>query len=175
MAVKPPPPKKEDGNTLVDFDGKGHMVTARVRDCLLAWQALYRKKSKQPKFKIQLAQGSFNDDVPASGSTHFGDAVADIRTRAVGIDTPDEIRLFTQCGKQVGAQPFVRDERDRMPPHVHSLFATDAQMSDSAKWQVAEYDAGRNGLTNRKRDRNPYRVKPKLRYSYTQGKAVPRP
>jgi len=160
----------ETGNTIVLFDGR--KVTARVRDCLLAWQKLYRLRAKKPKFKIRLAQGSFSHSVPASGSTHDGDAVTDIRTDGM---SNEDIRLFTRCGKQVGAQPFVRDERDGMGPHVHSLFATDAQMSDSAKWQVKEYDAGRNGLTNGKRDRNTYRTKPKLRYSYTQGKPVQRP
>ena len=165
--------KEENGNTRVLFDGE--TVTARVRDCLLAAQALYRKKSGNAKFRIRLAQGSFSGgSVELSGSTHDGDAVVDVRTRGIGMD-PKQIQLLSRCLKQCGAQPFTRDERDGMPPHLHVLFARDAQMADSAKRQVVSYDAGRNGLTNNARDRNSYRTNPKLRYSYTAGKAVPRP
>ena len=161
----------ETGNTLVVFDGR--KVTARVRDCLLLAQSIYRKRSGDKSFLIRLAQGSFSHSVAASGSTHDGDAVVDVRTRGIGMDT-GEIRMLSQSLKQAGAQPFTRDERDGMDPHLHVLFATDGQMSDSAKRQVADYDAGLNGLTNRKKDRNPYRTNPRLRYSYTQGKPVPR-
>jgi len=161
----------ENGNTRVTFDGKP--VTARVRDCLLYAQALWRKRGKHNK-SIRLAQGSFSGGaVEASGSTHDGDAVVDARTAGVGL-TRVEIRDLTRALKDAGAQPFVRDERDGMDPHLHILFAKDEQMSDSAKRQVIDYDNGLNGLTNRRKDRNPYRAKPRLRYSYTQGKPVPR-
>jgi len=162
----------ETGNTIVLYDGR--KVTARVRDCILATQALFRKRANKPRFTINLSQGSFSHTIDASGSTHDGDAVTDVRTESDGLDRA-EIRLLSQCFKQCGAQPFTRDERDGMEPHLHVLFATDAQMSEGAKWQIVEYDAGRNGLTNRGKDRNPYRVNPKLRWSYTQGKPVLRP
>lgn len=163
---------RETANTRVLFDGRP--VTARVRDCLLYAQALYRKRSGNKRFKIRLAQGSFSGGaVEASGSTHDGDAVVDARTAGIGMTAPD-IRLLSRCLKDAGAQPFVRDERDGMDPHLHVLFAWDAQMAASAKRQVVDYDNGLNGLTNRKRDRNSYRTKPKLRFSYALGEPVPR-
>lgn len=163
---------RETANTRVLFDGEP--VTARVRDCLLFAQALYRKRSGNKRFRIRLAQGSFSGGaVEASGTTHDGDAVVDARTTGIGMTAP-EIRMLSRALKDSGAQPFVRDQRDGMPPHLHILFAWDNQMSAAAKRQVVDYDNGLNGLTNRKRDRNTYRTKPRLRFSYALGEPVPR-
>lgn len=163
---------RETANTRVLFDRRP--VTARVRDCLLYAQALYRKRSGDKRFKIRLAQGSFSGgSVEASGSTHDGDAVVDVRTRGIGMTAP-EIRMLSRALKDAGAQPFVRDERDGMDPHLHVLFGWDGQMAASAKRQLVDYDKGLNGLTNRKRDRNTYRTKPKLRFSYALGEPVRR-
>lgn len=162
--------KPETANTLTTFDGK--VVTARTRDGLLYAQALWQKKRGHKK-KIRLAQGSFNHSVPASGTTHDGDAVCDVRTRGVGLDN-EETRWLLWAIKRAGGIAWIRDERDGMDPHLHVLWPDDKQMSSSAKAQVVDYDNGRNGLRSNKKDRNPWRVEPPIRYSYAAGKPMPR-
>jgi hypothetical protein len=161
----------ETANTKVIYDGR--VVTARTRDCLLYATELYRKRTGDKRFEIRLAQGSFSNSVEASGSTHFGDATFDARTKGIGMND-EEIRILNRCLRDAGCATGIRDHRDDMDPHIHGIVLVDAQASSSAKWQMDEYDAGRNMLSNRKRDRNPYRPKPKVRFSYTLGKPVKR-
>lgn len=161
---------KETAYTRVLFDGD--VVNARTRDALLYAQALWRKRMKHRK-SIRLAKGSYQQASRTSGTTHNGGGAVDVRTKGVGL-TDAEILVLSQALKDAGFAAWIRDDRDGFDPHIHALACSDAQMSASAKRQVAEYDLGRNGLTSNLRDRNPYRVKPKMRFSYQQGKPVAR-
>lgn len=164
------PAKRDTVNTKVYYDGK--LVTVRTRDALLHAERLWQKRGKHHK-KIRLAQGSFNSSVEASGTTHEGDGVFDARTRGVGLTNAETVSLARAMADS-GIAPFIRDERDGMDPHIHGLVIADPEMDPSAKGQVKSWDAGRNGLRNNAKDRTTYRPKTKLRFSWKQGKPVPR-
>lgn len=159
----------ETANTRVQYDGQ--TVTARTRDLLHYAEALWQKRGRHSK-RIRLAQGSFSTSVSASGSTHAGDGAFDVRTTGVGLARKETVSLLRAL-RDSGAAAAIRDERDGMDDHIHGVVIDDRQESDSAKWQVEEYKAGRNMLSNGKRDRYPYRPTPLVRYSYTAGKPLP--
>ena len=157
--------------TRVTWSGK--TINARTRDALLYAQKLWRKRGDH-HLSIQLAQGSYNKGgVAASGSTHDGGGVIDIRTTGVGLDQGETVSLLRAL-KDAGFAAWIRDSRDGMPPHIHACAIADQQMAASAQRQCVSYDAGRNGLNSNSKDRNPYRASPKLRFSYARGKPVPR-
>lgn len=161
---------RDQVNQRVEFDGR--TVTVRTRDALYAAERLWRQRGKHCK-RIRLAQGSFSSSVDASAGTHDGDAVVDIRTSGVGL-TAGETTSLNRALRDVGFASWIRDARDGMPPHIHAALIADPEMADLAKAQVVQYDAGLNGLRNRAKDRNPYRPDPKVRFSWRQGKPVPR-
>ena len=157
-------------NQRVTFDGR--VVTVRTRDALLYAQRLWQRRGKHHK-RIRLAQGSFNRGVGASAGTHDGDAVVDVRTTGVGL-TPGETSALNKALKDAGFASWIRDGRDGMPPYLHCCCLSDPEMAAGAKAQCAAFDRGLNGLANGARDRNPYRHRPKIRFSWLQGKPVPR-
>lgn len=161
----------ETAYTRVKYDGK--TVNARTRDALKYAQRLWRQRGKHSK-SIRLAQGSYNKGgVSASAGTHDGGGVVDVRTAGVGLDA-QETKQLNRALRDAGFASWIRDSRDGMDPHIHAIAIGDKQMSSGAKQQVPSYDAGRNGLRNNAKDRNSYRPDPKLRFSYKQGKPVPR-
>jgi len=157
-------------NQRVPFDG--HIVTVRTRDALYYAQRLWRERGKHVK-KIRLAQGSFSTSVGASAGTHAGDAVVDIRTAGVGLSA-SETTALNRALRDAGFASWIRDSRDGMPPHIHACLIADPEMHPSSKAQCVDYDKGLNGLRNRAKDRNPYRPKRKIRFSWRLGKPVPR-
>ena len=163
-------PTPETAYTRVLFDDD--VVNARTRDALLFAQALWRKRMGHRK-SIRLAKGSYQQASKTSGTTHNGGGVVDVRTKGVGL-TDEEIKELSRALKDAGFACWIRDERDGFDPHIHAIACSDREMSASAKRQVVSFDLGRNALTNNKVDRNPYRAKPKLRFSYAQGKPVTR-
>lgn len=163
-------PAQETAYTRVMYDGK--LVNARTRDALKYAQADWRKRMGHKK-SIRLAKGSYQPASDTSGTTHNGGGVVDVRTKVVGL-TDNEILILSRCLKDAGFACWIRDDRDGFDPHIHAIACSDREMSASAKRQVVSFDLGRNALTNNKVDRNPYRAKPKLRFSYAQGKPVTR-
>lgn len=161
---------RDNVNQRVLFDGK--IVTVRTRDALLYAERLWQQRGKHHK-KIRLAQGSFNNSVGASAGTHAGDAVVDIRTTGVGL-TAEETRGLLRALRDAGFAAWIRDGRDGMDPHIHACLIADPEMASGAKAQCVDYDKGLNGLVNRAKDRNSYRPKQKIRFSWRQGKPVPR-
>lgn len=161
---------RDNVNQRVTFDGR--TVTVRTRDALLYAERLWQQRGKHHK-RIRLAQGSFNNSVGASAGTHAGDAVVDIRTTGVGLNAKETVAL-NRALRDTGFASWIRDARDGMPPHIHACLIADPDMAPGAKAQCVDYDNGLNGLTNRAKDRNPYRPKQKVRFSWRQGKPVPR-
>jgi hypothetical protein len=158
--------------TRVTFDGK--TINARTRDALLYAQQLWRERGRHT-LTIRLAQGSYRkgNAAAASGTTHDGGGVVDIRTSGVGLTTQQRKDLVRSL-KDAGFAAWNRDTRDGMSPHVHAIAIADREMSASAGRQVQSYDRGRNGLNGDGKDRGTYRACPQLRFSYKQGKPVPR-
>jgi hypothetical protein len=161
---------RDNVNQRVLFDGK--TVTVRTRDALLYSQRLWQERGKHNK-KIRLAQGSFSNSVAASAGTHDGDAVVDVRTTGVGLN-PTQIVSLLRALRDAGFAAWIRDERDGFPDHIHAACIADPEMAPLAKAQVVDYDKGLNGLRGHAKDRNSYRPKPKVRFSWIQGKPVPR-
>jgi hypothetical protein len=156
--------------TRVTYDGK--TVNARTRDALKYAQKLWRQRGGHKK-TIRLAQGSYTSAVAASGSTHDGGGVVDCRTAGVGLDA-EETKQLHRALRDAGFASWIRDSRDGMDPHIHAIACNDREMSRSAEQQQRDFDAGKNGLRNGAKDRNSYRPDPPLRFSYKQGKPVPR-
>jgi hypothetical protein len=165
----------ETAYTRVTFDGK--TVNARTRDALKYAQALWRKRGGH-KLRIRLAQGSYRagNGAPLSGSTHDAGGVVDVRTAGVGLDA-QQTKDLNRALRDSGFASWIRDSRDGMDPHIHAIAVDDREMAKSAAEQVdgpKGYFAGRNGLRNGAKDRNAYRPDKPLRFSYKQGKPVPR-
>ena len=120
---------------------------------------------------LQLSQGAYSGSVAASGSTHDGGGSVDIRTSVM---SEAQRRKVMKALKRAGWAAWYRDERDGFSPHIHAVLIGDKQASNSARWQMGEFDAGRNGLTSQRADRNPWRPKERVRFSFRQKRPVPR-
>ena len=155
-------------NAYTRVSWRGVTINARTRDALKHAEKLWRQR--YPNQSIVITQGSYSTSVEASGSTHAGGGVVDIRTRNLSRDC--RVALVVAL-KNSGAFAWYRDEDDGFSPHIHCGFFADKEMSASAVRQGVSYDAGRNGLNNNAKD-DTYRAKPKLRFSYAQGKPVKR-
>ena len=121
---------------------------------------------------LQCSQGAYNPGgVAASGSTHSAGGSLDIRTSVM---SEQQRKATLKALKRGGWAAWYRDERDGFSPHLHCvLFCKDR--SSSARWQGDEFDAGRNGLTSQRADRNPWRNPGgPVRFSFRRRKPVPR-
>jgi len=124
-------------------------LSPRVLDLLAA---AYRA-ALVPATKRWISQGSWHHG-PNSGSTHDGGGTGDIGH--LWRYTPAEIdRLILELRK-VGAVAWLRDEdHGGFAPHIHFIVRDEPGLSGGARWQIAEYDAGRNGLTKAGPDYHP--------------------
>jgi len=147
---------------------RGKKVNARTRDALKWSEKKWRKK--YPSKRIELSQGSYSSSVPASGSTHKGGGVVDIRTRNL---TSAQRVALVHALKDAGFAAWYRTEKQGFSPHIHACLIGDREMSSSAKGQCVAYDKGRDGLTGNRVDAT-YRAKPKVRFTYKRQKPVPR-
>lgn len=127
----------------------GKTVNWRTRIMLEAAATLYGEPFK-------LTQGSYNKGVSASAGTHDGGGVVDIST--AGMSTARR-EFAEQCLRRVGFFAWVRE-----PPlfsyHIHAVAIGDREMSSSAKSQVAQGYADKDGLARRGHDSplDPYPV-----------------
>jgi len=125
---------------------------------------------KRSGVSVQLAQGSYHPGVAASGSTHVGGGAVDVRC----VQLADaQRRRLVHALKDAG---FACWYRPAVPglwgAHIHCVAIGDREASAAAKWQVAEYLAGRSGLVSRGADRT-YRAHPAVRFSLRRGEPVP--
>lgn len=101
--------------------------------------------------EFQYAQGSYNGSVNASGATHHGGGAVDIRT--IPMRTRRRKRKALKALRTVG---FAAWWRKPIPglwgEHIHAIAIGCDDLSPSAKRQVVAYRAGRNGLSDNKRD-----------------------
>lgn len=158
----------------VKYDGK--TVDAKTHDALVWADGKFR--GKYPDKALRLAQGSYNDTVAASAGTHDGGGVIDARTTGVGLNEEQTKFLLKQL-KKAGFAAWIRDERDGMDPHIHACLLANTgsyhkTMAQGAKNQCDSYIAGRNGLKNNAKDRNPWRPDPLVYWNYDKGKPVER-
>lgn len=159
----------EKANTPVTW--RGVRIDARTRDALL-WA------ERKSGVTISPSQGSWSDG-RLSGSTHKGSGAVDIRT--LTLTRKQRVRLVHAL-KQAGFAAWYRTQAQGFGPHIHAIAlgkgpdgTTDVggtALSTGAKWQAAEFNAGRNGLSNRGKD-DTYRPSPR-RFSYAKGQPVAR-
>lgn len=149
---------------------RGVQITARQRDAL-RW-AEKQVQKKFPGVTLLPAQGSWSSSVAASGSTHSGSGAVDIRT----VMLTDEQRkavvvALKKAGQAAWFRPVNWDGRGG-GQHIHAIDRRTTGESSSAKWQVGQYDAGKNGLSNAAPDKT-FRPKPPVHWDYPNGKPVP--
>lgn len=131
----------------------GQILSQRVRE--LIYDAA--KAAGIPASKVYVTQGSYKGDsaANASGSTHDLAGAFDLRTW--NLTTQEALRFVYHLRRRNVAAWF------RAPafgwtqtgPHIHGIVKDEPGLSRGAAWQVAEYDAGRNGLSNAGRDPHP--------------------
>ena len=82
-----------------------------------------------------------------SGSTHDGGGAFDLRVNKIPEDRLESlvVALRVRCG----GPAWARTEKHGWTKgdHIHVIVRDEADLSSGAKWQVSEYDAGRNGLS----------------------------
>ena len=120
--------------------------------------------------KFDYAQGSYHHGT-VSGSTHDGAGAVDVRVVGWG---PSTITKVVRALRDAGFAAWARDSRDGFAPHIHAVLIGLKGLSSGAAWQVAEYDRGRNGLSNQKLDRDLYRPKPKVKWSSVRNRPIAR-
>ena len=99
-----------------------------------------------PLSKRWISQGSYHHG-SLSGTTHDGGGTADIG-HLWQLTSAEIARLVVELRK-LGAVAWYRDSSHGgfKAPHLHVVVRGEPDLSPSAAWQIAEYDAGRNGLS----------------------------
>lgn len=120
--------------------------------------------------KFDYAQGSYHHG-SVSGSTHDEAGAVDVRVIGWSQKTIDRV---VKALRDAGFAAWYRDSRDGFAPHIHAILIGLKGLSNGARWQTTEYDHGRNGLNNRNQDRDPYRPKPKVKWSSARNKPIAR-
>jgi hypothetical protein len=105
-------------------------------------------------FNFVITQGSYNaGGVKASGGTHDGGGVVDIRARDLG---PKERGAAVLALRKVGFAAWLRTPKQAdWPYHIHAVAKGDRDLSDQAAAQVASYLHGRIGLRRNHPDDGP--------------------
>lgn len=106
---------------------------------------------------LRLSQGSYRPRTDYSGTTHCGCGVNDVSRWVSGrLVTGPEWSEIVRCLRRVGFAAWHRTEaQGDWPEHTHMVAVGCPELSDSARAQVVDYLAGRNGLVNRGRDDGP--------------------
>lgn len=123
---------------------------------------------KRAGIDVLPSQGSFRPATSYSGSTHTGSGAVDIRVVHL---TDRQRRRLVHALKDAGMAAWYRPPSAAWGAHVHALSIGSREMSPSARWQVAQYLAGRSGLVSNGYDRT-YRPKPQTRWAWRKGKPV---
>lgn len=128
-----------------------------------AWSSLeaaYAAAGLDPSRYLVVVQGSHGSGgAAASGSTHDAGDTADLRTR----DLPswaraDLCRVLVVELRRLGWCAWFRDAAHGgfTGEHIHAVYRWAVPpLSSGARWQVGEYDAGRDGLSSGGRDYHP--------------------
>lgn len=96
---------------------------------------------------VELVQGSYSGgSVAASGGTHDGGGAYDLRLQ--GITDARAVEWCIALRERGGcAWPRVPAYGWTKGRHIHGVDRFEPDISPSARWQVSEYDAHRNGLS----------------------------
>jgi hypothetical protein len=105
-------------------------------------------------FPFVITQGSYNKGgVKASGGTHDGGGVIDIRARDL---RPAQRGAAVLALRKVGFAAWLRTPAQaNWPYHIHAVAKGDRDLSAQAQAQVLSYLHGRNGLRRQQSDDGP--------------------
>lgn len=92
---------------------------------------------------LALSQGSYHHG-SQSGTTHDGGGAVDVRVLSY---TAQQRHLVAKAMRMAGFAAWNRSPSEGFANHLHAVAIGDKQLSSGAKWQVAQYFAGRSGLT----------------------------
>lgn len=125
------------------------VLTARVWSLL----AEVEKRAGLKPGTLVVTQGSYRPRTTYSGTVHTGGGTLDLRTwnitHAAAMKVIAGFRGF-------GDPAWFRDkDHGGFAPHIHIVVADEPDLSASARWQVKEYRAGRDGLTSAGPDYHP--------------------
>lgn len=162
-AVKKVKPERVKTNPYERIWWRGFALDRRTVSAL-EW---VEKKTGQT---IIITQGSYNPGgVSASGGTHDGGGVIDLRT--VHLTRKQRIKLVRTL-KKAGFATWYR-KPPIFPYHIHAVLLDHRSASPAAKAQMVSYLNHRNGLVGDAYD-DTYRPKPAVRWSHRQNKPVKR-
>jgi hypothetical protein len=139
---------------------RGVWITARQRDAFIWAEEQFHER--HPNVDFIPVQGSWSTNVDASAGTHNGAGATDWRTWHM--TTAQRIHMIV-CLKNAGQAVWYRTRVSGFDPHAHCLDRVTRGMSNLAKWQVEQYDAGRSGLSSNAKDPT-YRPDPPRKWSY---------
>lgn len=109
--------------------------------------------------RVEVSQGSYKagHGASASGSTHDAAGAADLRV----VNLPSSARanlcqaIVVELRKRGGCAWYRDEAHGGMAPHIHVVVRDESPLSSGAAQQVRDYDAGRNGLSNKGPDYHP--------------------
>ncbi len=127
--------------------------------------------SKKSGVPISVSQGSWSTSVSASGNTHAGDGVVDIRVSSLN---NTQRKKLVRALRDAGFAAWLRTPAQGFPYHVHAVLLSCAGASAAAKWQASQYDLGKDGLSRGLRDTDPYRPDARVRCSWLLNRPVKR-
>ena len=139
----------------------GKYVNARTA-CMI------REVQRITRLPVLVAQGSPNTSVSASGQTHAGQGVVDLRT--VPLTRKQKLDQLV-ASRRVGFAAWIRPYVDGLwGEHEHAVSCDDPGLSDAARRQVTAYLNGRDGLAgNRKDPHAGLNIKPTTFTEYLRG------
>ncbi len=120
----------------------GEQMNARTLQMLQRAEKYAKQMGVRVPFFV--VQGSYSNDVSASGGTHDHGGALDLRTW----DRPrSEVVKMVKALRMAGFAAWKRGYGgDTFDPHIHVIAIGDKQLSSSARNQVREYFAGGDGL-----------------------------
>ena len=125
---------------------EGFRMDARTRDMLVATREICWAP-------LTITQGAYNDSVAASGGTHDGGGVIDIR--ATNLTAAQRVEVVASLRK-IGFAAWLRTPaQSDWPYHVHAVAVGCPDLSGAARAQVTDYKNNRNGLASHGPDDGP--------------------
>ena len=130
----------------------GETVDSRTAEMLREAERLAQEKDPDVR-DFRLNQGSFSDDVAASGGTHDGSGAFDLSTSDYDAD---QIRIIGLALRRVGFASWLRTrDQGNWDPHFHGIAIGSEDLSESARHQVQNYRDGLTGLSGGGEDHQP--------------------
>jgi hypothetical protein len=112
-------------------------------------RAALEATAKRLGYDLTITQGSYNaGGVTASAGTHDGGGVVDL----ADWHWEEKVRELRRTGFAAWYRPAIAG---LWPAHIHAVLQGNAKLAPAAKAQVAEYQAGRDGLASRGPDNGP--------------------